>query len=263
MKEISARGQRLFDCDAVRIPSVDLRERAQLDLLQQFSSYYEELPFSEKFNGSTRYYYENGGWFGQHDAIILYCALRHFKPRRIIEIGSGFSSAVMLDTSELFLNNQVAFTFVEPYADRLMQIMRPEDKRAYRIIKEPVQQVPVEVFQELTESDILFIDSSHVAKIGSDVCHNLFNILPRLHAGVIVHFHDIFWPFEYPKQWIMEGISWNEAYFLRAFLQNNATFEILLFSSFLECFHRRALKSAMPLLLKSNGSSFWIRKAAR
>jgi hypothetical protein len=104
------------------------------------------------------------------------------------------------------------------------------------------------------------VDSTHVAKVGSDVNHILFEVLPSLRSGVYVHFHDIYFPFEYPKEWVYQGRAWNEAYVLRAFLQHNDAYEIVLFGSFLSAFHRPWLAERMPLVARNPGSSLWLRK---
>ncbi|PON13546.1 hypothetical protein C2W62_33810 [Candidatus Entotheonella serta] len=150
--------------------------------------------------------------------------LRRQHPRRVIEIGSGFSSSVMLDVNDLFLDNSVQFTFIEPYPERLFEQFRDDDQQRHTVIEKPLQDVLLSLFRELSAGDILFIDSSHVVKIGSDVAYILFHILPALQSGVLIHFHDILWPFEYPEDWIFEGRAWNEAYVLRSFLQFNHMF---------------------------------------
>ena len=128
------------------------------------------------------------------------------------------------------------------------------------IIPKRVQDVPLDVFTALDSGDVLFIDSSHVSKVGSDVNHILFNILPALRPSVRVHFHDVFYPFEYPENWIVNGRSWTEAYLLHAFLQFNDTFEIELFPNYLTRFHQDFFKQRMPLCLKDPGGSIWLRK---
>jgi hypothetical protein len=120
--------------------------------------------------------------------------------------------------------------------------------------------VPVETFSGLGPGDILFIDSSHVSKYESDVNYLIFKVFPALKSGVIVHIHDIFYPFEYPMQWLLEGRAWNEAYLVRAFLQSNAKWEIFLFADFAGKKFREYLAEHMPLCLKNTGGSLWIRK---
>ena len=189
--------------------------------------------------------------------------MRYCKPRRIIEVGSGFSSAAMLDVNNLFLDDTVEFTFIEPHSDRLFNLLSREDKTKHTILKRQVQDAPTEVFRTLSADDILFIDSSHVVKIGSDVAHIMFNILPELQPGVLIHFDDIFWPFEYPEEWLLEGRAWNEAYFLRSFLQFNSAFEIMYFPSYIAEHHAEVLLEKMPLCLEGGREgSLWLKKSS-
>ena len=243
------------------LPGIDLREQAQLRLLDEFAEYYKELPFPEAPSPARRYYLKNSV-FTYADGITLYCMLRHATPRRIIEVGSGFSSAAMLDTSELCLGDRVQFTFIEPDPARLYGLLRPEDRRHATILERRVQDVPVETFAELGAGDILFIDGSHVAKIGSDVNYLLGEVIPTLAVGVYVHIHDVPYPFEYFRDWVERGIAWNEAYMIRAFLTFNDTFEIAFFNTFLEYFHRAWFEEHMPLCLRNTGGSLWLRRAA-
>ncbi|MFQ5570210.1 MAG: class I SAM-dependent methyltransferase [Rhodothermales bacterium] len=250
----------LFKRDA-DCPGIDLREDEQLDLLGTLAAYYEEAPFPEHSTPAMRYYYENS-FFSYGDAMLLYGLLRHLRPRQVIEVGSGFSSALMLDTDEVFMDNSIAFTFIDPRLDGLEKLIRDGDRQRVQVVGQPVQRVPLDRFEALEAGDILFIDSSHVVKIGSDVVYLLFEVLPRLKEGVVVHFHDIFWPFQYPEAWIRAGRAWNEAYFVRAFLQFNRWFEILYFCSFIAVRHGRHLQERMPLCLRDPGCSLWLRKAA-
>ncbi len=259
LEEVASREGMIFNRDVKDLPGIELRERSQLDLLEEMSDYYKELPFPETAEEPRRYFYRNG-FFSYGDAVVLYGLLRHFKPGRVIEIGSGFSSAVMLDTSDLFLERAVDFTFIDPSPQRLLALLRTGGELKGRLVQEKVQAVDVSLFESLGADDFLFIDSSHVGKVGSDVLHILFEILPRLKPGVIVHFHDILWPFEYPKEWIVSGTIWNEAYLLRAFLQYNGRFRILYFNSFMARFHRETLGRRMPLCLQNPGGSLWIKK---
>ena len=252
---------RLFRNQITEVPGIDLNVRAQLALIRQMAASYRDLPFTDDRSEDRRYYFRNP-FFSYGDAIVLYGMMRHLRPRRIIEVGSGFSSAVMLDTNELFLSRTTALTFIEPYPERLYSLLSDEDRTQHEIVVDVVQNVDVRRFQALQPKDILFIDSSHVAKIGSDVVHLLTQVLPRLESGVIIHFHDIFWPFEYPEEWIREGRAWNEAYLLKAFLQFNASFRILCFNSYLAIHHSDLLKQTLPLVLNNAGASLWVEKIA-
>lgn len=242
------------------LPGIDLNEAGQLALLQELSAFYGDLPFGERLPSPTRYYYDNM-FFPQGDAIVLFTMLRRHRPRRVLEIGSGFSSAVLLDTIERF-EPQIELLCVEPDASRLRTLLRPDDDRRFQLVEATLQTVDDETFDGLGAGDILFIDSSHVAKIGSDVTRLLFHVLPRLAPGVLVHVHDIFWPFEYPQSWYAEGRAWNEAPFLRSFLMFNQAFEILYFNDFMASFHADEVARAMPDCLKQPGGSLWLRKRA-
>jgi predicted O-methyltransferase YrrM len=256
VKEVLKNENRIWGSDR-SVHSIPLDIEGQFNLLRQFQQYYDELPFPENASEGFRYYLNNA-YYSFTDGIILYCFLRHFKPRRVIEIGSGFSSALMLDTCEKFgLNTKLSF--IEPFPKRLHSLLTAEDKIRNEIIVDKLQNVPLSFFSELVEGDILFIDSTHVCKTGSDVNYILFEILPLLHQGVIIHIHDIFDSFEYPKEWITQKRSWNEIYLLRAFLMNNPAYTILLFSHFIHSKYPTAFKG-MPLCYRNKGSNFWLRK---
>lgn len=166
----------------------------------------------------------------------------------------------MLDTNELLFGGSIETTFIDPYPKLLMSLVKENDKNRIIVIPSRLQDVDPNVFEALQADDILFIDSTHVSKINSDVNHIFFDILPRLSSGVHIHFHDIFFPFEYPMDWIYEGRAWNEAYLLRAFLQFNTRFRVVLMNTFMERFHEPFFQKKMPLCLKNTGGSIWIRK---
>lgn len=244
--------------EIVGISGIDLRTEEQIKLAQQFEKYYAALPFKSKKQEKLRYQFENGS-YSYTDGIVLYSMIRHIEPKQIIEIGSGHSSAVMLDTDELFFGNQINLTFIEPYPERLYSLMKEDDKGKNNVIVSDVQLVSLTVFEKLNAGDILFVDSTHVSKTGSDVNYILFEILPELKKGVIIHFHDVFYPFEYPKEWVFQGRNWNEDYILRAFLMYNKKFEIMLFSEYLHKHHKDVFKG-MPLCYKNHGGNLWIEK---
>jgi len=121
----------------------------------------------------------------------------------------------------------------------------------------------VTIYDELEAGDILFIDSTHVLRTGSDVVFELFEILPRLAKGVIVHFHDMFWPFEYPRSWaVEENRSWNELYAVRAFLINNDAWRVLFFNDYMRLFERDLIQRTYPNFLKNSGGALWLEKTA-
>lgn len=241
------------------MPGLDLNEDGQLRLFDQLRQFYDEQPFSAQKTVGRRYWFENPA-YSYADAILLYCMMRHLRPRRIIEVGAGHSSCAILDTNELFFENSIECSFIEPAPALLRSLVTEPDLARITLIEKQLQEVDSNVFAELQANDILFIDSSHVAKIDSDVNHIFFRILPLLNSGVYIHFHDIFYPFEYPLDWVYEGRAWNEAYLLRAFLQYNRQFEIQLFNTFIDWFHKEQYFRELPLVQKNTGGSIWLKK---
>jgi predicted O-methyltransferase YrrM len=238
---------------------IDLRTEDQLQLLETLSSFYTEQPWSDGTKKTCRYYFDNE-YYGYSDAIFLYCMLRFLQPSRVIEIGSGFSSAAILDVNDHFLASKISLTCIEPDTARVRSLMQEGDEHHCEIIEKRLQDVEPSFFSTLRGNDVLFIDSTHVLKTDSDVNHILFEILPRLQENVHIHFHDIFYPFEYPKAWLFEGRYWNETYALKAFLQYNHTFEIVLFNTYLEHYNDAWFRANMPLCLKNRGGSIWLKK---
>jgi predicted O-methyltransferase YrrM len=258
LDEIRAREAELFGTPPPSLPGIDLCAEEQVALVRKLARFYPEMPFPRAQSAETRYWFENWA-YSYADAIFLYSMLRQLKPRRVIEVGSGFSSAAMLDAADRWLP-ETNFTFIDPDTSTLDALLRPPDRERVTVIRARLQDVPLETFDTLGANDILFIDSTHVSKTGSDVNRILFEILPRLTAGVHIHFHDVFYPFEYPKEWVYEGRAWNEDYILRAFLEFNDSFEIVLFGTWLGRFQRELLAELMPLTLENPGGSLWLRR---
>ena len=260
LEDVRKHEGQLFGNPSRTILGIDLNEKAQLALLERFKPFYDEQPFTENKVSGRRYFFENPA-YSYSDALFLYCMIRHAQPKRIIEVGSGYSSCVTLDTNELYFHNEIACTFVEPYPNGLLSLLRQDDLDRIELVARPLQEVDIKRFSGLEKNDILFIDSTHVSKIGSDVNRIILEILASLRPGVYIHFHDIFYPFEYPAPWIYEGRAWTEAYLLRAFLEFNTSFEIVFFNTFLEIFYPERFAQEMPLCLKNPGGSIWLRRA--
>jgi hypothetical protein len=240
---------------------IDLREDRQLALLEKLSRYYAEIPFPAEKDERFRFAFHNPS-YSWGDAIILFCMIRELKPRRILEIGSGHTSALILDTNERYFGGGIDCTFVEPHPQLLLSLLRPHEDRQTRVIPRNLQDVNLTLFDALEAGDILFIDSSHVVKAGSD-CQLLFSdILPRLNPGTFIHFHDVFDRFEYPPEWLREGRGWNEQYILRAFLQFNSAFTIKLYTAYLMTRHREWFEQHMPNCLRNTGGQIWIEREA-
>jgi predicted O-methyltransferase YrrM len=240
-------------------PAIDLNEAGQVARLERMAAWYAEQPFSEKPEPGARYYLDNPS-YGHYDAIMLYGMLREAQPRRIIEVGSGFSSAAMLDLNERVLGGNVQFTFIDPDMKRLRPLLRDGDAVRVTLIEKRVQEVPIETFATLGENDVLFIDSSHVSKIGSDVNRLYLDVLPALAPGVLIHIHDVAGNLEYPREWLDEGRAWNEQYLLRAFLMNNSAYRIELFTGWLFNTRHAWFREKMPLCARGGGGQMWLKK---
>lgn len=260
MKSLKAERARIFGQRDSGFDGIQMGKAEQNKLLVQFSTYYKDFnPNSEK--NSSRLYFYNNDMFGFGDAFFLQCILRHFKPANVIEVGSGYSSALMLDTASEY-GLETRFTFIDPYSITIEQVLASKPDGQYSLIREEVQLLDPKIYESLGEGDVLFIDSSHVVKIGSDLSTLLFSVLPILQKGVIVHFHDIWYPWEYPEEFLLEGRAYNEMYFVRAFLQFNADFEILLFNSFVEQEFSAFLSEEMPRLSNDCGGGLWLRRTS-
>jgi hypothetical protein len=259
LDEVRRDEARIFAPPPPDLPAVDLDPVGQLALLDQLRPYYAELPFGPSRQAGLRYFFENPN-FGYADAIALYCMLRHLRPRRVVEIGSGYSSAVLLDTNERFFGGAIRCAFIEPYPELLRSLLGPGDEARVEIEAARLQDVDARRFAALEAGDVLFVDSTHVSKVDSDVNRIFFEILPRLAPGVHGHVHDVFYPFEYPREWIYEGRAWNENYVLRAFLQYNAAWQVRLFNNYLAQVHPDAFFAAWPLARRNPGGSIWLAR---
>lgn len=235
----------------------DAMER-QFERIQAEATHY---PFPATQTPPWRYHFENPA-YAYADGLSLYTMLRRLRPKRIVEVGSGYSSALMLDMNEFEFDHAIDLTFIEPFPELLFSFFRPEDHERTTIYPNSVQKVDESVFDALEANDILFIDSTHVAKLGSDVNFLFLEVLPRLRPGVHVHVHDIFWPFEYSPHWINEGRAWNETYLLRALLQDNNRWEILYFSHYVHASRQKWIKENAPLIAANGGGHIWLKRRA-
>ncbi len=254
LTEIHGKEEEIFDVKK-DILDIDFNLDAQIELINRMKDI--EIPKwpQDKRNDIQYRYYYNNSWFCKGSADALYYMIRIARPKTIIEVGSGYSTAVMLDTNEYYFNNNIQLISIEPRPQRLKDLLKSTDN--IKIYEKNLQDIPVEFFGSLEENDILFIDSSHVSKLNSDVNFIFFEILPRLKKGVYIHFHDIFYPFMYRKKWIYEGRAYNEIYLLRAFLMNNKAYSVQLFGEMLSLMH----KGKIDEKLQGCGSgSLWIKK---
>ena len=226
-------------------PTIDFRWNDQLALLNELASYRDELSALE-FN------FDNG-YFNGFDAAVYYSLIRHLKPQSIIEIGGGYST--QLANKALAANGSGSLTCIEPYPERLNGT-----GPSVALIQKQVEEIDVDFFSRLGANDILFIDSSHTVKFGSDVCYEFLEILPRLAPGVWVHVHDIFFPHDYPAEWLIERrLALNEQYLLEAFLSFNKQFQVTLANYWLSLDHSDKATRLWPsAALKP--SSLWMQR---
>jgi hypothetical protein len=243
---------------------IDLRWQAQVDLVREIGRSYkgEFAGFGENAaSGPAEYFFRNGS-FGPGDAHLAYGLVRKYKPGRLIEIGSGNSTLIMtkaVRTNQQESGQSCQYTVIDPFPRAMFRESFPG---LTTCLVKPIQDVPLDIFAALSENDILFIDSSHVLKLGSDVQYQFLEILPRLAKGVLVHFHDIFLPYEYNKSWAIEKRRfWNEQYILQAFLTFNDHFEVLWGSHYMHMTQLPVLRSELNYYADSDDpGSFWIRK---
>ena len=244
---------------------IDMKENSQLELLARFAYQFrrEYDSFPRDKTSVPHQYYVNNGAFDSVDGEILYCMIRHFKPKRIFEIGSGNSTylaaqAVLKNEGE---GRRCELVACEPYPNDNLKQGFPG---LAKLMSVKVEDIPLTEFTGLDENDILFIDSSHVVAIGSDVKYGFLEIMPRLKKGVVVHIHDIFLPAEYPKKWVLNDYRfWTEQYLLQAFLTFNNNFDVLWAGSFMHLRHPDKLEEAFRSYKRDNvwPGSFWIRRA--
>ena len=256
--EIEQYIKRLSVRDIESIPGIDVRRDDMVAIWNELLPFLTTNPFPDQRSMDFRYAFENDS-YSWGDGSILHAMIRKYRPKRYIEIGSGWSSVCAIDTIERY-SNVCHLTFIEPYPDLLNDLLGTT-KLPVDIIETIVQKIPISLFDTLEPNDMLFIDSTHVMRTGSDVCFELFEILPRIRPGVLVHFHDIFWPFEYPAAWVIDdNRSWNELYAVRAFLTNNRQWEIVFFNHYFAKMEKELINNTYPAFLKNSGGALWLRR---
>ena len=223
---------------------VDYDIPAQLVRLEGWQQYANEWDFSRP---RGRYdFHLNNGFFETVDAEVAYSILRERKPRRVIEVGGGNSTRLM--ASALRKNAEEGssgeLVSIEPHPDDLLRSGFPG---LTKLLPVRVQEMPPQFFDQLEAGDVLFLDSSHVVALGSDVVFEILEILPRLKPGVIVHFHDIFMPAEYPEKFVKQNLCfWGEQYMLQAFLCGNRNFRVVWSGSMMQLAYPKVLRSVFP-----------------
>lgn len=247
------------------LPGIDLNIQEQLDLLKKFNYNEELLKFPiEKENSEIEFCY-NDGMFRSGDAEYLYNLIRHFKPGKIIEVGSGHSTLMAINAIK---QNQISdeaykcdHICIEPYENKWLE------KTNVKIIRNMVEDIDMSLFKSLKAGDIMFIDSTHMIRPQGDVLFEYLELLPQLNSGVIIHIHDIFTPKDYLDEWVKQPRFWNEQYLLEAFLSNNKDFRIIGATNYLMHNHYKDFSQKCPVLKmqRENGvdrepGSFWMMK---
>ena len=217
--------------------NLDFNEESHKSILNEINNYL--VNFDKEFghtNVSERQnnlqYTLMNGMFEWMDARLLHYFLQKNAPKKIIEIGSGNSTLLIYNTKLMF-NLDLDIICIEPYPSDYLKKLHDTGK--ITLIQNSLENVDLNIFTTLAQNDILFIDSSHVLKLDSDVMYYFTEIFPLLNKNVLIHIHDIFFPYDYPLDWLKEGRFWNEQYFLYVFLQYNSKFKINL------CFVRRSI----------------------
>ncbi|HEY3204025.1 MAG TPA: class I SAM-dependent methyltransferase [Thermoanaerobaculia bacterium] len=231
----------------------------QLSLWRRVHRFGDELAaFPEDPDGlpdeARRFFWRNSE-FSHQDAVLYYSLIRHLRPARVIEVGGGFSTLLAAEAAAR--NGQTRIDCIEPYPRPFLATEIP----GVRLHAASVLEVPLDFFRDLADGDILFIDCSHVSKTGSDVNHLLLRVVPSLRSGVWVHVHDIFLPFEYPREWPLQRLYFNEQYVLAGLLANSAALEVMIANYFLMRVAPAALRefSVPGRNVSLGGASFWMR----
>lgn len=243
------------------IAGLDLNEAAQLELVDQFNYRDELLRIPTVQKGSGEFGYHNGS-FEPGDAEFLYDMIRHFQPKRIIEVGSGNSTLMARLAIKANRTDNPGYECeqicIEPFEQPWLEAA------GVTVLRKKVECCPDSLFETLDQNDILFIDSSHIIRPQGDVLHEYLHVLGLLRPNVIVHVHDVFTPHDYPAQWLLrDRWLWNEQYLLEAFLSFNAHFEIIGAVNWLARHHGARLNNACPVWMREQWrepGSFWFRR---
>lgn len=252
---------RVWPAVAPEIAGVEWRPREQVTLVRELAAQPElELPRAP--TGVVTEYQTDNDFFRLQDGWTLQAMLRHLQPKRLIEVGGGWSSLLSARVNRECLGGELDFTCIEPYPAPFLTAQLPG---LTSLLAAPVEDVPLDRFLALEAGDVLFIDSSHVIKTGNDVRFLYHEVLPRLAPGVAVHVHDIFLPHDYPQQWVLEGWGWNEQYLLQSFLAFNPAYEVLVANHWLAQTQAQVLAKSIPGYASEpapQGCSLWMRRVS-
>jgi hypothetical protein len=239
-----------------QLVGIDMRPAAQLRFLHDISAKYagEYGAFPIEPNGSGRFHVDNDAFNGI-DPYVYYCFIRHFRPQTIIEVGSGYST--LLGARACRLNGKTRYLCIDPWPRQLIE----EAAHDVELVRSRAEDMDVRLFEQLRANDVLFVDSSHVVRTAGEVCYIILEVLPRLAEGVLVHFHDIFLPADYPKEWVAEKqLFWTEQYLLHAYLADNAHTRVIFASHYMASTYPDQVRQSFPDSPWVGGASFWIQK---
>jgi hypothetical protein len=254
---LAAQRERIWPAQPA-VAGIDFNDAGHRRILTElFPRFIADYDYPEHATADATAFHTQNPQFSWLDSRALFVLLRAWRPQRVIEVGSGYSSLLIADVNRRWLDGAIDFTCIEPHPPAFLQA---RIEGISRLVEREVQQVPPGEFERLRAGDMLFIDSSHVAKTGSDVNHLYFDVLPALAAGVHVHVHDVFLPHDYPPDWVLEqNRSWNEQYLLRALLMYTTAFRVEFGCSYAFHAHRDLVISALahPKGHGFAGGSFW------
>lgn len=244
---------------------LDVNEQEQRRMVDEIiPRYKEECKFPLAPTDCPHEYYVNNNLFGLVSAAVYHCMIRHYKPRTVIEVGAGNSTYVAARAMRMNDLADDRLIAIEPNPN---EVLRTGFPGLSELVQRPVQDVPLSFFERLQDNDLLFIDSSHVVRLGGDVIYLYLEVLPRLVPGVLVHVHDVYLPGNHPKRWVVDFRHfWTEQYLLQAFLAFNTAFEVLWSGTYAATRWpddlERLLPNPLGQQINYQSSSFWMRRCS-
>ncbi len=244
------------------MPGINWNIQCQLEILKQFifSAELENIPI--KKTDGIQFYFSNEN-FESGDAEYWYQLIRLKKPKKIFEVGCGYSTLMAINALRKNKEKNAGYKcehiciepFEMPWLEKITELT---------VIRKKVENLEISFFSKLGEGDILFIDSSHIIKPEGDVLYEYLQLLPSLKKGVIVHLHDIFSPRNYLDTWLRDDVKfWNEQYLLEAFLTHNTSWKIIGSLNYLHHSHYKELNKVCPFLTpEREPGSFYLQKIA-
>jgi len=241
-----------FDATQPELPGIVIEREEMLQFLNRISTSFRSLQETTAFDG---YDFSNGS-YSWGDSITYAGVLSDAKPQQILEIGSGWSTRLAVQVVQALGLEETQITCIEPFPELVNSLVA---ESSVALIAEPLSRSHVQHAEALQAGDILFVDSTHIAKSGSDVCMEVLRMVPSLRPGVLIHFHDIFWPFEYPHQWnVVEQRGWNEIYLVHALLLSNSRLQIRFFNDWAARFLQADIEQLIPEFMNNSGGSLWL-----